>query len=54
MKNPQCKIGEEEKMELCEEFFKQMIDFGYTPAYIGRELAYVARAMEQAREEVKE
>lgn len=50
MKNPQYKIGEEDKVELFREFFKTMIDFGYTPFNIGVELAYIARALEQAME----
>ena len=48
MKNPQYKIGEEDKMELFREFFKMMIDFGYSPEFIGKELAYISRALEQA------
>jgi len=51
MRKSQFEIGKEDKMELYREFFKQMIDFGYTPAYIGEVLAYVARALEQAIEE---
>ncbi len=51
MKNKQYKIGEEDKMELFKEFFRLMIDFGYTPEFIGGELAYIARAIEQASAE---
>ena len=48
MKNRQYKIGEEDKVELFREFFRAMIDFGYTPEFIGGELAYIVRAVEQA------
>lgn len=48
MKHPQYKIGTEDKMELYREFFKTLIDMGYTPEFIGGELAYIARAIEQA------
>ena len=42
------RIGEEDKMELYQRFFKKMVDFDYSPEYIGEELAYIARAIEQA------
>jgi len=48
MKKQQYKLCEEDKMELYREFFQNMIDFGYTPEFIGGELAYIARAIEQA------
>ena len=45
------KLGDEDERELYMEFFKAMLDFGYTPFYIGNKLAYIVRAIEQAKEE---
>jgi hypothetical protein len=39
------KLGEEEKMELYKAFYKKMLDEGYTPEYIGLELAILAHAL---------
>ena len=39
------KLGEEDKMELYRAFFQKMIDEGYSPEYIGLELAVVAHAL---------
>ena len=44
------KLGDEDEVELYSEFFKAMLDFGYTPFYIGTKLAYIVRAIEQAEE----
>jgi len=44
------KLGDEDEMELYREFFKAMLDFGYAPFYIGKKLAYIVRAIEQAEE----
>jgi len=53
LRNGQYKLGEEDEMELYREFFKQMADFGYAPFFIGKMLAFLARAIEQASEEEK-
>lgn len=42
------KIGDEDKVELFREFFRMMIYFDYSPEFIGDELAYIARALDQA------
>ncbi len=39
------KIGEEDKMELYRAFFQKMIEEGYSPEYIGEELAIIAHAL---------
>lgn len=39
------KIGEEDKMELYRAFFQKMLDEGYSPEYIGEELAVVVHAI---------
>lgn len=44
------KLGDEDEVELYKEFFKTMLDFGYTPFHIGEKLAYLVRAIEQAEE----
>lgn len=49
--NNKYKLGEDDKMELFQHFFEKMIDFDYTPYYIGSELAYISRAMEFAEDE---
>ena len=45
MKN--YKLGDEDKMELYAEFIKFMLDLGYAPFFIGKELAFIARAIER-------
>ena len=52
--NKQYKMGEEDKVELLREFFRTMTDFGYTPEFIGGELAYLVRALKQAGESESE
>ena len=44
----QYKIGGEDKVELYRDFLKTMIDFGYTPFFIGQELAFISRALDLA------
>ena len=50
-KKQQYKIGEEDKVELYQHFFEKMIDFDYTPWWIGVELAFISRALELAASE---
>jgi len=51
MRKKQYQIGDEDEMELYEEFFKAMRDFGYAPFFIGQKLAWIVRAIEQASQE---
>jgi len=39
------KLSEEDKMELYRGFFQKMIEEGYSPEYIGTELAIIAHAL---------
>jgi hypothetical protein len=47
------KIGDEDEMELYQEFFKKMLDFGYAPFFIGEKLAYIVKAVELSEPEEK-
>ena len=44
------KVGIEDRVELYREFYQQMVKFGYAPFYIGKMLAYIARAVEYHEE----
>jgi len=46
MRNKQI-MGDEDKMELYKDFIEIMLEFGYTPFFIGKELAFISRAIEQ-------
>jgi len=51
MGNTKYKIGEEDKMELYRAFFQKMIEEGYSPEFIGEELAVVAHALQTSVED---
>jgi len=44
-------FDDEDKAKLYKAFIKAMMDWDYTSEFIGSELAYIARALEQASED---
>ena len=41
------KIGQEDRIEMYRAFYEEMLRLGYSPEYIGKQLAHIVRATEK-------
>ena len=44
------KIGDEDRVQMYQAYYDQMLKFGYSPEYIGEELAFIVRATRMGEE----